>query len=81
MVFFSTGDYQVHQLITLKWSNWIRRSRKNGVVICLLTENTCLMGKVADHGKVFFLLRYQDYSRNNLELFAIDQVKRKFSEI
>lgn len=37
-----------------------------------------LMGKIADQGKVFFLLRYQDYSRNNLELFAIDQSNGNF---
>jgi hypothetical protein len=37
-----------------------------------------LMGKVAEHGKVFFLLRYQDYSKNNLELFAIDQGNGNF---
>lgn len=37
-----------------------------------------LMGEAADQGKVFFLLRYQDYSRNNLVLFAIEQSNGSF---
>lgn len=37
-----------------------------------------LMGKRAEHGKLFFLLRYHDYSRNNLELFAIEQANGNF---
>lgn len=37
-----------------------------------------LMGEVADQGKIFFLLRYQDYSRNNLVLFAIEQSNGNF---
>lgn len=37
-----------------------------------------LMGKRAEHGKLFFLLRYQDYSRNDLELFAIEQTNGDF---
>ncbi len=37
-----------------------------------------LMGKVAERGKVFFLLRYQDYTKNNLELYAIEQGNGNF---
>ncbi|MBA4053748.1 MAG: hypothetical protein C0490_03465 [Marivirga sp.] len=37
-----------------------------------------LMGKKADHGKLFFLFRYQDYSKNNFELFAIEQSNGSF---
>jgi len=37
-----------------------------------------LMGKKAEYGKLFFLLRYHDYSRNNLELFAIEQSNGNF---
>jgi len=37
-----------------------------------------LMGKWAEYGKLFFLLRYADYSRNNFELFAIDQSNGSF---
>jgi hypothetical protein len=37
-----------------------------------------LMGKRADHGKLFFLLRYQDYSKNNFQLFSIEQSNGTF---
>lgn len=37
-----------------------------------------LMSKRVEHGKLFFLLRYQDYSKNNFELFAIDQSNGNF---
>ncbi len=37
-----------------------------------------LMGKKVEHGKLFFLLRYQDYSKNNFELVMIDQANGNF---
>ncbi len=37
-----------------------------------------LMGRKAAEGKIFFLLRYFDYSQNNFELFAIEQYTGKF---
>jgi hypothetical protein len=36
------------------------------------------MGKVAEQGKIYFLLRYHDYSRNNLVLFNIEQSTGNF---
>lgn len=37
-----------------------------------------LMGEVADNGRIFFLLRFQDYSRNNLVLYSIEQSNGNF---
>jgi hypothetical protein len=37
-----------------------------------------LMSKRFDNGKIFFLLRYQDFSKNNFDLFAIDDANGNF---
>ncbi|HMG93844.1 MAG TPA: hypothetical protein VK589_27485 [Chryseolinea sp.] len=37
-----------------------------------------LMAKRVEHGKLYFILRYHDYSKNNFELFAIDDANGNF---
>ncbi len=37
-----------------------------------------LMGKKAENQKLFFLFRYSDYTRNNFQLFSIDQSNGSF---
>ena len=37
-----------------------------------------LMSKRVENGQLYFLLRYQDFSKNNFELFAIDQSNGNF---
>ena len=43
-----------------------------------IDKKLLLMGKRTENGKLFFLLRYHDYTRNNFELFAIEQADGDF---
>ena len=39
-----------------------------------------LMAKRVEHAKLYFLLRYYDYSKNNFELFSIDDANGNFTK-